>query len=304
MPAGREFVEHHFGQPRRRMRGFTLVELLVVIGIIGVLIALLLPAVQWAREAARAARCKNNLKQIGLALQNSHDVHGRFPMGSSSDTVGSWGFLLSLMPQLDNAHVPTMVNLGNPDCCSEIMLRQNAIPPQGDPASTLFSVLACPSDPNSERLHTSGGSISLPCGKLYPGSYLGVSGDVDFFGSGTTTGNGILYSLSSIRMADILDGTSNTMIVGERGIPDDLVLGWVICGATELDQYLGAENVPVPARKAPWTDPIFQGFWSWHSGGAHFVFADGSVHFIRNTIDKTTYRALATRAGREVISDF
>jgi len=304
MVADRELVEHHVRQRTLAKRAFTLVELLVVIAIIGILIAILLPAVQWAREAARAMRCKNNLKQIGLALHNYHDVHGSFPMGSSSDTTGAWGFLMSLMPQLDNANVPKTVNFENPDCCNEIMLRQNASPAQPDPASTLFSVLACSSDPNSERLHVSGGSISLPCGKLYPGSYLGVSGDVNFFGSGTTTGNGILFSLSRIRMADILDGTSNTMIVGERGIPSDLVLGWVICGANELDQYLGAEYVPVPGRNAPWTDPVFQGFWSWHSGGAHFVFADGSVHFIRNSIDKTTYRALGTRANREVFRDF
>jgi prepilin-type N-terminal cleavage/methylation domain-containing protein len=304
MVADRELVEHHVRQRPLAKRAFTLVELLVVIAIIGVLVALLLPAVQWAREAARAARCKNNLKQIGLALQNYHDVHERFPMGSSSEATGSWGFLLFLMPQLGNTNVYKTVNFNNPDCCSEIMLRQGASPPQSDPASTFFRILACPSDPNSERLHTSGGSISLPCGKLYPGSYLGVSGDVDFAGSGTTTGNGILYSLSSICMADVLDGTSNTMIVGERGIPSDLVWGWVICGANELDQYLGAEYVPVPARNAPWTDPIFQGFWSWPRGGAHFVFADGSVHFISSSIDRTTYRALATRANREVVRDF
>jgi len=297
-------ASHSVRQRCWRMRGFTLVELLVVIAIIGILIAMLLPAVQWAREAARAARCKNNLKQIGLALQNYHDVHQSFPMGSSSETTGSWGFLMFLMPQLDNANVHKTVDFKNPDCCNEIMLRQNASPPQSDPASTLFSVLACSSDPNSQRLHISGGSISLPCGKLYPGSYLGVSGDVDFFGSGTTTGNGILFSLSSICLADILDGTSNTMAVGERGIPNDLVLGWVICGANELDQYLGAEYVPVRGRNAPWTDPIFQGFWSFHSGGAHFVFADGSVHFISSSIERTTYRALATRAGREVVRDF
>lgn len=309
MARDRQHADHRAGQRAwqrcgRHGRGFTLVELLVAIAIIGILIAILLPAVQWAREAARSARCKNSLKQIGLALHNYHDVHEHFPMGSSSESTGAWGFLFFLMPQLDNANVPKMVNFSKPDCCREIMLKQGASPPQPEPASMLFRILGCPSDPHTERLHTSGGSISLPCGKLYPGSYLGISGDVNFFGGGTTTGNGILYSLSSIRTADILDGTSSTMIVGERGIPNDLVLGWVICGGTELDQYLGAQDVPVPGKNVPWTDPIFERFWSWHHGGAQFVFADGSVHFLANTIDRTTYRALATRGGREVVGDF
>ncbi|MCI0359770.1 MAG: DUF1559 domain-containing protein [Planctomycetaceae bacterium] len=275
-----------------------------MIAIIGILIAVMLPAVQWARESARAARCKNNLKQIGLALQNYHDVHERFPMGSSRDSNGSWGFLLFLMPQLDNVNAYRSVKFDIPDCCREIMLLQSASPPKPDPASTLFSVLVCSSDPNSNRQHTSGGSVSLPCGKLYPGSYLGVSGNEDFSGGGTTSGNGILYSLSNTRMGDIVDGASNTMIVGERGIPNDLVWGWVICGGTECDQYLAAAQPPVPARNAPWTDPISQGFWSWHAGGAHFVLADGSVRFINTSIDQTTYRALGTRAGREVIHNF
>ncbi|HZN36063.1 MAG TPA: DUF1559 domain-containing protein [Pirellulaceae bacterium] len=285
--------------PRRR--GFTLVELLVAIAIIGGLLAILLPAVQRAREAARAARCKNSLKQIGLALHNYHDIYLRLPMGSSRADDGSWGFLLALMPQLDNAPAHNLVDFSN-DCCAEIMQRQDTSPPRPDPASVFYPVLACTSDPHIRKLHTSGGGVSLPCGRLYPASYLGVSGSESAFGGGTTSGDGLLYSLSRVRLAEVQDGTSNTMIVGERGLPSDLVLGWVICGGTDGDQYLGAEFPPASGKNAPWTDGLAHGFWSWHPGGVHFVFADGSVHLLANTIDPALYQALATRSGGEVVT--
>jgi prepilin-type N-terminal cleavage/methylation domain-containing protein/prepilin-type processing-associated H-X9-DG protein len=292
-------TSHSARCPRGRC-GFTLIELLVTLAIISVLLALLLPAVQLARESARAGSCQNNLKQIVLALHKYHDSQLRLPMGSSRDVEGSWGFLLGLMPHLDNAAVLRLVDYSN-DCCSEILRRQNAQPPQAEPASRFFPFLACPSDPNARRLHTSGGGTSYPCGRLYPGDYLGVSGNASFFGSSTTSGNGLLYSLSRVRLAEITDGTSNTLVVGERGIPSDLVLGWCICGGTDGDQYLGAEYPPATGHNAPWSDPLAQGFWSWHRGGVHFAFADGSVRRLSTTIDPRTYRALATRAGGEVI---
>jgi prepilin-type N-terminal cleavage/methylation domain-containing protein len=282
--------------------GFTLVELLVTLAIISVLLAMLLPAVQLARESARAGSCQNNLKQIGLALHKYHDLHLCLAMGSSRDIEGSWGFLLGLMPHLDNATARRLVDYSN-DCCAEILLRQNAQPPQPEPASKFFPFLACPSDPNAHRLHTSGGGASYPCGKLYPGDYLGVSGNTSYFGSSTTSGNGLLYSRSHVRLAEVTDGTSTTLIAGERGIPSDLVLGWCICGGTDGDQYLGAEYPPATGHNAPWSDPLAQGFWSWHRG-VHFAFADGSVHRLTTTIDPRTYRALATRAGGEVVANY
>ena len=184
---------------RQRNRGFTLIELLVVMAVIALLVALLLPAVQKAREAARSVQCKNHLKQIGLALHNYHDVYSTLPMGSGPvpDRPG-WGFTMSLLPHLDLANVYNTVHFDTPSCCSEIISLQGAVPAKPDPTSQPLGVLFCPSDPNSQRRHDSGGGVSFPCGKLYPGSYLGVSGDEHTGCESQVPGNGLLYYLSSV----------------------------------------------------------------------------------------------------------
>lgn len=278
-------------------RGFTLIELLVVIAVIGVLVALILPAVQQAREAARRTQCRNNLKQIGLALHNYHDQHSVFPMGSGNTSgVSAWGFLMFLMPQLDLQTVYHTVDFDNPSCCNEILSLQNATPPRPDPTSQPLPILFCPSDPNAGRTELSGGGASFPCGKLHPGNYLGVSGDRSALCSAVTHGRGMLYSVSSSRFRDVSDGTSNTVFVGERDLPDNLSYGWLLCGGAECEQYLSTRFAPT--RKSHLS------FGSWHDDGLFFLFVDGSVRFVNGSIDLPTYRSLGTRDGGEVIGAF
>src|SRR6185369_1811313 len=266
---------------RRSLRGFTLIELLVVIAIIGVLVALLLPAVQQAREAARRSQCQNNIKQLGLALHNHHDAHQIFPMGSRPQP--SWGFSMSLMPYLDNANVFSMTDFKNTSCCAEIIAAQKANPPKPDPASRKYQVLVCPSDMNGGKSLLSGPTGPLSgsgdCGFLFPGNYLGVSGDKgvgysNCFNStnGTTNGTGMLYTLSRTRMRDVTDGSSNTLFVGERGLPNDLGWGWVICGGNECEQYISTETGMTMPRNAPTSALTGYDFWSWHPGGGYFLF--------------------------------
>jgi prepilin-type N-terminal cleavage/methylation domain-containing protein len=289
----------------RKSRGFTLIELLVVIAIIAILIALLLPAVQQAREAARTTRCKNNMKQLGVALHNYHEQHGCFPMGSSpSQGAGSWGFTMFLMPQLDRVAVYDSVDFSNPNCCNEILRLQNATPPEADPSSIPYESLICPTDFNANRLLEHGTPNAFPCGDIYPGDYLGVSGDQDFSCNGTANGNGMLFTRSKTRFRDIRDGTTNTFILGERAIPNDLIYGWVICGGTECEQYASTERGLSPGEDGPWSAGIIERFWSWHAGGTHFLFSDGRVRFLSYSMDHQTYTALGTRAGGEVVGEF
>ena len=287
---------------------FTLVELLVVIAIIGILIALLLPAVQAAREAARRMQCRNNLKQIGLALHTYHDAHRVFPMGSETASgQGYWGYAVFILPQLELGNVLDTVDFRNPDCCAYIRALQGISPPgpaQPDPTSQAFPVLICPSDPHGHEKLKDGTPDAQPCGDLYPSDYLGVAGDTEAGGGcgNLLDGNGMLYSLSAVRLADVKDGTSNTLMVGERGIPQDLIWGWTICGGSACEQYVSTERGLSPGADAPHTSGIIERFWSWHPGGTHFVLGDGSVQFLSYNIDLATYNALSTRAGGEVVN--
>jgi len=306
---------------RKFLHGFTLIELLVVIAIIAVLIALLLPAVQQAREAARRSQCRNNLKQIGLALHNYHDAHRIFPQGNN---LGAWSFKAMILPFLDQGNIfsridfsnniatsaspPARCPMGQYDCRDEV-LRLQALG-QGDPASARLPILYCPSDPlgGSAWPDTSIGIHRL-------GNYVGVGGDeVPVLSEGRCVGpsgpfparrRGILWYNSNVRMADITDGTSNTFCVGEKGINNDLNYGWDLCAGVEGDGWLSCGNPFGPGDPA---NNAAQGyihdshFWSHHAGGSHFLIGDGSVRFLNYSINFDTYKALATRAGGEVAS--
>jgi prepilin-type N-terminal cleavage/methylation domain-containing protein/prepilin-type processing-associated H-X9-DG protein len=293
-------------------RGFTLIELLVVIAIIAILVALLLPAVQQARSAARRSQCKNNMKQIGVAMHNYHETLNVLPMGSYVNGP-AWGSLVYLLPYMEQAQAYETVDFDVSNCCTMVKAYQAMTPALPEPQSLKLQALQCPSDPNAGRELLSGPTGPNPgsgdCGRLMPGNYIGVSGDVGnsfpaCFTAHTTNGAGILYSQSATRFRDITDGQSNTLAYGERGLPKGLGWGWVMCGGSECEQYLSVQEGLVHPQNANSNAVNISSFWSWHEGGAHFLLADGSVHFLSLSMSQSILESLSTRAGEELIGDF
>jgi prepilin-type N-terminal cleavage/methylation domain-containing protein/prepilin-type processing-associated H-X9-DG protein len=323
-------------------RGFTLVELLVVIAIIGILIALLLPAVQAAREAARRMQCTNHLKQMGVALHNYHSSHDSFPFagaqasgwpGVNSTSVFNWR--ASILPFMDQQPlIEGITRLFDPGS-----------PP---PAGTLAKIAAqreiiagfqCPSDPLASRLHEveppawalTGSTGRYPAalsnyfgsaGPASRGSYPHLScalcqspsvclcvgyGKSSWNGSQEDTCVGAFCQRSpGIRVRDISDGTANTLMVGEEKIltkpgeaqiPFGMFYGWMDVWSTSST----VRGINGPEVNLTSWQYYGQGFGSHHPGGANFTFADGSVHFLDETIDLMVFSYLGTRAGGEQI---
>ena len=317
-----------------KRRGFTLVELLVVIAIIGILVALLLPAIQAAREAARRAQCINNLKQQAIGLHNFHDTYRRFPSAHQImprtycttyacdppprglDRHGYpvegpfWSWTMHIAPFIEMNSLYESVDLHawpwwQPD-------------PSGiDPNGQLCDTVACPSDVR--------GGIQADYGshKVALTSYLGVSGRNQF--KEASGQDGILYVNSSVSMAGIVDGTSNTLMIGERPPSTSQVYGWVWAGAGD-SPYFGATDVVLGVLERPLspsaspdffrngtindpTDIHRYHFWSLHPGGANWALADASVRFIsyeaggpQNSSPPSVVEAMATRHGGEAVS--
>ena len=312
---------------REPMLAFTLVELLVVITIIGLLIALLLPAVQAAREAARRAQCSNNLKQIGLALHNYHEAIGTFPAGYIS-AVGSggpaddrgpgWGWAAMMLPyiELGNLHDQIQFDKG-------IEHPLNAVA-----RATVIPGFICPSD-DGEKMFTVAGSNSVP---VAHSNYVGVFGNPEITPDPgfllPTSSNpersplhqGMFYRNSGVRIADVTDGTSNTLFVGERssGLAyatwTGSVTGAVVSRTSSGPSTSGSEGAPVlilghtgdssdiPPHTPNSSVVHVDDFWSNHPYGANFLFVDGSVHQIDDTIDPSTWWALGTKAGNEPLN--
>lgn len=295
-------VDRFLSRRDRNHSGFTLVELLVVIAIIGILIALLLPAVQAAREAARRVNCTNNLKQIGIALHNYHDTMGQFPSGIISSVPPSrpnmpkWGWAALILPYVEQGPLSDTINVKGVELDPQILAAKAGNTVLDAALRTKISGYRCPSDTAKDYFSTGTPTateryLNDSAGSPYAApvaNYVGVSGLYDL----GKPNNGVLFVDSRINMRDIIDGTSNVIAVGERH--NDCWFGpatWL--GAGDLSTYpygiyttLG--NVRWPINELLKANPndtrCKDGFGSFHPGGAMFVFCDGSVHFLSETI--------------------
>jgi prepilin-type N-terminal cleavage/methylation domain-containing protein/prepilin-type processing-associated H-X9-DG protein len=296
-----------------RIAGFTLIELLVVVSIIGVLTALLLPAVQAARETARQAACRNNLKQIGVALHAYHAQHGEFPEGARLHTRSgrrSIGWHVLVLPQIEQSNLYAHID---PDADGGA---------RRDASGMVVSSYFCPTSEPPTQIDTD----------VESANYVGVAGagvtredwPLEEKACGIVATDGVLYLRSKVSVTDIGDGSSHTLAVGERSLynTDELwTLGAVwfkssgsttptsVCVAAAKHvvwpintlesrrvYYVGDFSGPPELRKVLNNELAFG---SQHPGGAHFAFADGSVHFLDEATDLAVYRELATRLGEE-----
>ena len=301
---------------RRPLHGFTLVELLVVIAIIGILIAMLLPAVQAAREAARRLQCASCFKQVGLAMHNYHTAEGCFPSAMLKTTAG-WSWSAHLLPYIEQEGLYDMIDFGT-EYSPFDPTTKNAIA-----SKTMIPTYVCPSDPAYGELIATGGDAAgnkfCFCG---PSSMCGVTDTYDW-GSGSYTlkgypsdVNGIFGAYGCCKIADISDGTSHTLMIGEitgLGPGTNAGLFWAAYNFRDTrDGINGVWTLPGGLEVTSLTGPQWWarcGFSSWHPGGCHFAMADGSVQFISQNISSgerpagqspSTLHSLTTRAGGEV----
>ncbi|QEG20953.1 DUF1559 domain-containing protein [Mariniblastus fucicola] len=254
---------------------FTLVELLVVISIVGILIGLLLPAVQSVRESARRITCLNNLKQIGLALQNYHSAHQEFPVGGTGwrsswtpdETQIAWSAFL--LPFLDQNNVFERIDFTDGfDSQSNVAA-----------AESIIAVFVCPSSLRGTELSDGRG----PC------DYGGMYGER--ISGPNNPPKGLMVYGQSYSHRDIRDGSSHTIIVAEDS---DFSDGQWINGRNIFDQAF-------PINQAPAFENDIR---SRHPDGANVSLADGSVHFLNQTVSLEVLAALCTRAGGETNHDF
>ena len=305
-------------RPTRVARGFTLIELLVVIAIIAVLIALLLPAVQQAREAARRTQCKNNLKQLGLAMHNYHDTMGRFPPGviwanNQIYTGPRTTYFVMLLPYLDQGPLYNLIdfNIANVMWC------------YGNNAAAVKNVVPgalCPSD------GMGGTQKNTNCGLHAVTNYMGFFGETlaDSF-----TRKSVFGANRGASLRDLTDGTSSTLLFGEyltgSGLADDWRGGmWPDLAGFGLIHTRNTPNSNSPDLLYPqWCPPGLNlpqknlpcvpgdgtttdtaTSRSRHTGGVHVLLGDGAVRFVSDNIDLNTWRALGTMSGSEVIGEF
>ncbi len=319
-----------------RRRGFTLIELLVVISIIEVLIALLLPAVQAAREAARRSQCVNNLKQMGLALNNYHDTLGAFPPGyitgskfidAETDTSPGWSWASMILPQLEQGSLYNAMNTSLP-----IQVAANTTATRANIRGYI-----CPSDQPLVPTFAVTDGLGNTMATVAPSSYAASTGsdaaDVALGLNNDGTGNGLFARNSSVKMAAITDGTSQTIMIEERAwamaegtwtgaIPGGMILRGPMnpCPGSATATYLAPCLVLAHCHMINTNADADSGLddaSSFHPGGANMLFVDGSVHFLRTvpndagvtaggatiyTPTSLIFQALGTRSGGEVVS--
>lgn len=342
-------------QSPRTTTGFTLVELLVVIAIIGVLVALLLPAVQAAREAARRSTCQSNFKQVGLALQNYHSVFGAFPDGTrytTADTASAYGYTPTknipaganansypgmgwgafILPYMEQQQIYSMIDFKH--------AQGNFAPRSWEAAGMLVSSFICPSERNQEAwidCCTDKDHFGVPAWDWRMTNMAGVADSRKAYsrmpagrdnGAGhpfvaTPYGKGILFNFSEIEARNVTDGLSNTFIIGEMvsaggidaaGQKVWVAHGWITRNVADLGQGINGPQ-SLPGGRDDTVDPFDgdggnrhdefhreHGFASWHPGGAHMGFADGSVQFFGEDADALVLWAHATRADDDIVS--
>ncbi len=283
-------------------RAFTLVELLVVIGVVAILLALLLPAVQAARGAARRTACQNQLRQIALAAHSHVDARDRLPAGTDPGTSATpyRGWLVSLLPFLEETATANLV-------AAEYRASPDPFDMATHPTfSTPIALFACPEDARASIAQP------VPRYRMIAGlsSYLGSSG------RDATAQDGVLYAGSATRFADVLDGVSKTLLAGERPPSPKFDLGWWYAGmgvgvdgaldhtvgtaSTDRNPFGGCGDPVYPFQPGRLKDECSANhFWSLHpGGGGHFAFLDGAVRFF--TYDAAAVLVdLSTRAGGE-----
>ena len=319
-------------------RGFTLIELLVVIAIIAILIALLLPAVQQAREAARMTQCRNNLKQLGLAFHNYHDTNLMLPTGYFSNSGYIAGWVPRIFPQIDQApRLNAIEQLATAALVTVQPSRYTTAPHNG--GSSLWTdpipALSCPSSELTERAQDFSGPTTLVTYDHASLHYRGNAGSVDV-GLVTSDGgtsfssssryyvtSGVLYPRHKTRLADITDGTSNTILLGELSSAigwsganntwnDINPWTWATYAYTTSGEPVGSAGYLMLDTKAT-QYPVGSGShtqygvgWrSAHGGnGANLLLCDGTVRFVGSSTSLVVLKALSTRATGEIIGEF
>jgi len=296
----------------KKRTGFTLVELLVVIAIIGILIGMLLPAVQAVREAARRIQCGNNQKQLALACLNYESSHMEFPPGLNcpfSESSGDGGFFTSnaftdgrsfpeppiagkfgswlvwIMPFIEASNSFDQLNLNERERDS------GNVASLASPGAQLINAFICPSDNEPDTINEISGNFYAP------NSYVGCAGRVAFW-INDATGDGVLNYNSSVTFGEITDGSSNTFLLGERFHFDEewpgfsTFRGWAWSNALAAQDCLSGAAAPInyqiPEGLGPNPSNEFKNlkqssFSSGHTGGANFAAVDGSTHFISDS---------------------
>jgi prepilin-type N-terminal cleavage/methylation domain-containing protein len=325
----------------RRPAAFTIIELLVVITVIGILIALLLPAVQMARESGRRTQCTNQFKEIYLALQHYHDTYTSFPPGLESRAA--WSFHAAILPYWEGGNLAKQKkredgNVKPAPPCNETNLRitMDGETPTGKDSvsSRRMPFLECPSDPRRGEIcpHTVSG-----WGPYATHNYFGNMGTLPYrFVDLTSTDpeappdttfqsiepipakDGMLFIDSGVKIADVRDGTTQTIFLGERPNIGNLLLGWWACSdGYDPDTATGGtgngdpllSTLQRPFKKGtdisgdPLQHPDTYHFWSYHPGVSGFAFVDGSIRYINYDIDLQVLGRLSTRKGRDTIPD-